>query len=230
MAVRFVLYSLLVGISSSQLLESEFLSEREVQQLQSRPDGVDPAFDCAARSLVFEYVNKLQGWRGATAMQQVHDSLELTTLCNQSAIDASTYRPVPEAPILPVANTTIIVEVDPSNGSDETGAVNAKASPFLSVHAAVMAVRQARKSSSQPCLKPLCPDATVVLRAGKHRIPKTLALDPRDNHLAFMNAPGEAAVFTGAQAIKPTWTPYKVRLQCVCVECGKTGRYTRTQD
>ena len=211
MASRVLMCSLLIAASNAQLFDSEFLSERELKQLQSRQEGVDPKFDCAARSFVFEYVNKLQGWRGAAAMQQVYDSLELTTLCNQTAFDGSHYAPVPDAPTLPVIETSIQVHVDPLKGSDATGAVNAKASPFLTVHAAVLAVRQARNAGANPCVKPSCQDATIVLRAGKHRVTNTLVLDARDSHITFVNAPGEAAVLTGAQAIKPSWKPYKVR-------------------
>eukprot|EP00730_Choanoeca_flexa_P009176 TRINITY_DN12600_c1_g2_i8.p1 TRINITY_DN12600_c1_g2~~TRINITY_DN12600_c1_g2_i8.p1 ORF type:complete len:851 (+),score=193.92 TRINITY_DN12600_c1_g2_i8:2-2554(+) len=201
---------LLVAVTavSAQLLDSEFLSDEQLRQLKSRPDGVDVAFDCAARNFTFEFASKLQGWRGQTAMQQVHDSLELSTLCNIS-FDASQFQPSPKAPTIAIADD-VQVHVNPTLGNDATGLVNGKASPFLTVHAAVAAVRRYRNTTTQPCRQPSCPSVTVILHPGKHRMLETLHLDARDSYMTFVNTPGEESVMTGAKAIQPNWQPYKV--------------------
>lgn len=53
-------------------------------------------FDCKVRKYAYEYAQKLQSWRGATKMKEVFDSLELTTLCNQT-YDSAIFAPTPLA-------------------------------------------------------------------------------------------------------------------------------------
>ena len=75
--------------------------------------------------------------------------------------------------------------VSPGPGAtDAAAALNDEAAPFASVHAAVAAVRAARKAGGER--------VWVVLREGTHYLGGTLELSAEDSHLSIVNYPGEA--------------------------------------
>jgi hypothetical protein len=170
--------------------------------LPPRPSWTDPEFDCKARQLLLEYSNKIQGWRGVTAMQEIHDSLQLEALCNVSfkpAVYESNFKPFFKP------STAVVLEVDPVMGDDAIAAQSNGRRAFLTLHAAVDHLRDLRQAD-------VAIPATISLRGGKHRMTQPLHLGQRDSHLNFINHDGEDAIMTGAVALITQWKPYQVCL------------------
>ena len=163
----------------------------------SRDAGAPPDFECAWRSLAYRFSQSLQPWRPAAAFRDIFDALELASLgCNVSfslpeVSEVSRARSEAELP-----HATTALYVDPNAGNDANPGT--EAAPLQ--HVAV-AVRLARGLASP---------ATVVLRAGVHRLAETLELNAADSGLTIAAFPGESPVVSGGAPIAPTWRPFNV--------------------
>lgn len=98
-------------------------------------------FDCAVRASAYNFAQKLQGWRGADAMADIHDGLELSTRCSK-AFDrkaADSLKTAEHRVHVPAGAT--VVYVDPDVNVRATGVANDETKPFGSIHAAVASLR-----------------------------------------------------------------------------------------
>ena len=163
----------------------------------SQLSSIDPAFECAWRTLAFEYAQKIQPARPASAFQDIHDGLELGALCNvtfsllPATLAAAAARP--GAAALAAAPPATTLYVDFAGGSDSNPGTQAR--PLQHVAAAVALAR----TLPQP--------AAVLLRGGVHRLQETLALGAGDSGLTLAAFPGETPVLTSGLVLKPTWAP-----------------------
>ena len=156
----------------------------------ARPAGVPADFECAWRALALDYAKQLQPSRPASAFQDVHDALELGTLCGQPFV-APAPQPAPAAALSAAATT---VYVDAVGGSDSNPGT--QAAPFASVAFAVAAVR----AMPQP--------ATVLLRGnGVHRFANTVVLTAADSGLTIAAFPGEQPVLSSGRVLNTQWQP-----------------------
>ena len=191
-----------VGLSPEGLAQ---LASSVPEHIRSKPNGhAGSAFDCKVREYAYEYAQQLQSWRGADKMKEVYDSLELTTLCNQT-FDATLFAPSPKAHthVIPAGVLTAFVAAAgaPGGGNDAAAALNDQSLPFPTIHAAVEAVRASRATGQR---------AFVVLREGTHYLTRTLELGPEDSHTSFVNYPGEVTSMSGAKPITTDWKPHRI--------------------
>jgi hypothetical protein len=168
---------------------------------RTKPAHTGTHFDCKVREYAYEYAQTLQQWRGAAKMQEVFDSLELATLCNQT-FDASLFEPTPAAHThtLLADSQSLKAFVDASAGEAVGATLGDASAPFGTVHEAVAALRAVPRAAGQRAL--------VVLRAGTHYMTSTLELGPAESHLSIVNFPGEAAAMSGAMPITTDWKPH----------------------
>ena len=168
---------------------------------------------CAMHALAFEFAQQLRPDllpAGSRRLRQVWDSLFTGDMeegnfgggnmgtCNQTA-PAGAARPAPPTPSpLPGSSPPPSFFVDFVAGSDSaTGSATA---PFRTVARAVAESR----SLSGP--------RRVVLRAGVHELPSSLALGPQDSDLTIENFAKEEAWLSGAQSLNVdalSWEQYK---------------------
>lgn len=171
--------------------------------------GVPADFECAWRALAMEYAAALQPFRPLAALRDIHDGLELGTMCNVSFEAAAARRgggsaqlsqPVPRAPV-PAAGSAgadasagTTVYVDPVAGSDSNS--GSEAMPYEHLAFAVEALRGAPR-----------PGTAVLRGAGVHRLAAALALDARDSGLSIVAFPGETPVVSGGAVLSTVWHP-----------------------
>ncbi|KAJ9469345.1 hypothetical protein DIPPA_01785 [Diplonema papillatum] len=157
-------------------------------------------FECAVREYAYEYAQQLQGWRGAIAMKEVFDGLELATMCGQ-AFNESLFASARHVSHFEVV-TDLVHYVCPHHGSDDvsTPGRGGLSLPFATVHAAIESIRRIRTGK----VKRQHP-ATVVLRAGRHRLLKTLKLTADDSYLTIQNHAGEISGLSGTYPLQTTW-------------------------
>ena len=143
---------------------------------------------------------------GSRRLRQVWDSLFTGDMesgnfgggnmgqCNQTA-PAGKARPSPPSPTPLAPGSVPSYYVNFATGSD--GAAGSVADPFRTV---AHAVRVSRGSVGP---------RRVVLRAGIHELPASLALGPQDNGLVIENYPQEEAWLSGAQSLNNlSWEQY----------------------
>ena len=159
------------------------------------PAGVPADFECSWRALALEFAQQLQPARPASAFQDVHDALELGTLCGQPFVaPPQAVQPRAVAPAAAAAAAATTVYVDAVSGSDSNAGT--QAAPFATVAFAVAAVR----GMPQP--------AAVLLRgAGVHRITSTIVLTAADSGLTIAAFPGETPVLSSGRVLNTTWAP-----------------------
>eukprot|EP01043_Picozoa_sp_COSAG02_P043684 COSAG02_NODE_3829_length_6176_cov_26.434096_5_plen_512_part_00 len=186
-------------------LPPELMTEQQLSQLRASPH-TGTSFDCKVREYAYEFAQKLQGWRGGGKMRAVYDSLQLTTLCNQT-FETTRFQPTPRAHthrrLDEAALRAFVVDASSRTGQrSKPPALGDQSAPFSTVHEALMAVRVARRHamSRRP--------AMIVLREGTHYSPG-LELGPEDSQLAFVNYPGELAAMSGAITLTTDWKPYR---------------------
>jgi len=153
------------------------------------PGGVPPAFDCAVRKLAYEYGQKLKPDRGG--FRTLFEALQLQ-FCNMTT--PATYDKFVPPKLVTPAGITIYVSPDGKDSNFGT-----KDSPFATIQRAVQAT--AWKG-----------EATILLRAGRHFIDKTVDIGSEHSGLTIQNFEGEDAEVTGALSFslsKSAWHPYK---------------------
>ena len=150
--------------------------------------AADPAFECAWRALAFEYAQQLQPFRPAQAFADIHDGLQLQTLCNATFVAPAAAAQV-AAPRAPAAATTFYI--DYAAGDD--GAAGSLAAPFKTLAHGVAAGRAA----PQP--------VALVLRGGVHRLAATVTLGAADAGLAISAYAGETPVLTSGLPLVTRW-------------------------
>ena len=156
--------------------------------------GVDPAFECAWRSLAFEFAAQIQPFRPSSIFAQIHDGLELSSLCNQTFVTPAPragHLAVAAPPLGAAAATTLYVDF--TNGDDS--AAGTESAPMQHIAAAVTRARG------------LPAPAAVILRGGVHRLSSTLQLGAADSGLTITAYPGEQPVVSSGLVLKPTWAP-----------------------
>lgn len=181
--------------SARALSDADFRAA--IASSHARGETAPPDWECSWRPLAYAYAVALQPWRPASAFADIHDALELTTLCNVTFVPppgadaaAAARRLAP----LPAAGTTLYV--DPVGGNDNND--GSEGAPLAHVAVAVAKMDGAPRPS------------LVVLRAGVHRLSETITLGASDSGLSFAAYPGEAPVVTGGTVITPVWVPYNV--------------------
>jgi hypothetical protein len=163
------------------------------------------------------YIVNLNGWSrhiqpellapGSRRLRQVWDSLFTGDMqagnfgggnmgqCNKTA-PAGKARPIPPSPTPLTPRGVPSYYVDFATGSDS--AAGSVADPFRTV---AHAVGVSRGSAGL---------RRVVLRAGIHELPASLALGPQDNGLVIENYPQEEAWLSGAQSLGHlSWEQYQ---------------------
>ena len=164
---------------------------------------------CAMHKLAFEFAQDLRPDllpAGSRRLRQVWDSLFTGDMesgnfgggkmgtCNQTA-PTGAAKPVPPSPPPLAGAAPPSFVVDFRAGSDS--AAGSLAAPFRTVARAVVSSR----STSGP--------RRVVLRAGVHELPSSLALGPQDSGLVIENYPKEEAWLSGAQSLDVDALPWK---------------------
>ncbi len=77
---------LVAGLASATGPRAGAVSRNKVlSTITAPPTNADPLFECAWRKLAYEYAQKLQPFRPASTFSEIHDALQLATLCNQVA-------------------------------------------------------------------------------------------------------------------------------------------------
>ena len=155
------------------------------------PGGITPEFDCKARTAAWKFGQRLLPERGS--FSTLFDALQLEAICGSvrpSAQDAFS----PPTFVTPPGSIFVDAHV---GADDHEGTVHR---PLRSLEAAVALARGR-------------PNATVVLREGVHRVPRTINLTAATANLTVQNFEGERAAVSGSLAlsISPNaWRPYKI--------------------
>jgi len=185
---------------------------------------LDPAIDCAFRSVAIEVVTARQpsdafsNWTAlAESAFQMEQCSNYSLHTASSTAAASSFQPAPTAP-QPAACAHELF-VDAERGVD-TNAAGSASSPFQSVNAALTALRQQRKADAQLATATAC----ITLRGGRHYLggvssasqPVTssrigaIHLTAADSNLVLQGAQGEQAVLSGGVELGPlNWTVWK---------------------
>ena len=151
-----------------------------------RPAGVSLEYDCSWRELAGPYALKLQPSMTEAQQKQLHDALQLSTLCSMPFVPvASVAAPLLEE-LVPVVGRPALF-VDAAKGSDSNAGTLAK--PFLTIASALNASRQTPHGIV---------DAPIIqLRAGTFNLDRTLVLSAADSGLTIAAYQGEEAVLSG---------------------------------
>jgi len=210
-----------LGLLASMATASPLKKEPTAEYLlsltkSSRPDGIDPEFDCAWRKSAYAYAPMIQPWitNDETKMNDIFLALELGSLCNQTFMFPlaampkqheirDQYQPKFEQR-LKSASSSVTFFVDPINGKDnqpfapDSGSIT---KPFKTIDSAVAATRAVR--SSIPGMV-----AAVMLRGGVHYMAETLSLGPEDSSLTIAAYNNEQVVVSGGVHIDNiVWKP-----------------------
>ncbi len=154
-----------------------------------RPAGVSAEYDCSWRELAVPYALKIQPSLSQAQQKQLHDALQLSTLCAKPFVPVATPPAPPVAQLL--ASTAMggrpELFVDASKGSDSN--TGTQALPFRTIEKALEASRM---------LKHGIADAPVIsLRAGTFFLNQTLRLSAADSGLTIAAYQHETAVISG---------------------------------
>jgi hypothetical protein len=165
--------------------------------------GADPDHvkDCAIRKVGLQFAGKVNP---TANLREVFDALDMIRNCNMTAKDRDALPGSKKTADFPIPTGALKCFVDPSAGSDETGACGAsegESMAFLTVNAAVAA---SRTSSANTTGK------VVVLKKGVHFLKETIQLGPADSGLIIQNYGGDEAWISGGKPLlKPEWHSYK---------------------
>ena len=152
-----------------------------------KPPGVTKTFDCAVRTLAYEYAKTLRPDRGA--FRVVHDGLQLSG-CGVPLAGAL----APAPPASTTAPTEFFVSLNGSNSASGT-----LAKPFASPQHGVTACRQ-HTPTGAPC--------TVTLRGGTYYLSDSpVQLTAADSGLTLRGYRGESAELSGGEPLPGlAWT------------------------
>lgn len=161
----------------------------------------DPAFECAWRSLAYEYGQEIQPSLSLGRSQALFDALQLLA-CNGTRPTAAAASAAASAPFQvsqeTISSSSNTYYVDPIKGSDDND--GSEAAPFQTVPRGVSATVENGG-----------PNAFVVLRAGVHRLQSTLSLSVENSGLTITAFPGETPVLSGGHALSlGSWEAYNV--------------------
>ena len=158
MAVFLFLTAAVVVTATAAPERRQIPSREQLLQMLSpenrAPEGVPADFECGWRALAFEYAKQLQPSRPPAAFQDIHDALELTTMCKQPFNSNVSDKNNGTKPHLDAAATSMYV--DAVSGKDTNS--GSEAAPLRTIAAAVTAVRT----------KPH-PAAVILRGSGVHR-------------------------------------------------------------
>jgi hypothetical protein len=144
----------------------------------SRPEHTDPTLDCSWRRLSYELAPQLQPLTAARS-KELHDALELETMCNETFSTPVNDRPPPQSR----RNSSITVFVSTS-GHD--AAAGSESAPLLTLQAAVARVKERRGALGTSGIL-----ATIYMRGGTYALNETLVLTTHDSHLTITPYPGK---------------------------------------
>eukprot|EP00054_Salpingoeca_dolichothecata_P029630 m.234239 g.234239 ORF g.234239 m.234239 type:complete len:949 (-) comp26517_c0_seq1:30-2876(-) len=202
-----LLYALLGSILFVSAFGTSFKPNHTTEYLleltrSARPHDVDPTFDCGWRSIAIPFAKRIQPWIGTDAakISELHDALQLTTLCNQSLADTLEQHlthDAPDASHLHATNTSINVYVSTSGSDTHSGSLD---SPVASLPRALAIVRNQRSANPTEA-------ATIFFRSGTYYFNATVVLEPRDSFLTLTSYKGENVTLSGGAHIKGlSWT------------------------
>ena len=155
-----------------------------------RPAGVSAEYDCSWRELAVPYALKIQPSLTQAQQKQLHDALQLSTLCAKPFVPVATPPPAPPVAEL-LASTAMAgrpeLFVDASKGSDSN--TGTQAQPFRTIAKALEASRLRKHGIA---------DAPVIsLRAGTFFLNQTLKLSAADSGVTIAAYQNETAVISG---------------------------------
>jgi len=159
-------------------------------QHSGTPPGITAAFDCAARNATWHFGRSLLPERASFVT--LFDALQLQACGLARPLAVDEYVP----PTFSTPRGSIFV--DAAVGSDD--AAGSSDEPLQTLEAAAAAARGRR-------------NATIVLRAGVHRVARTVALSAEHVNLTIQNYEGERASLSGARGLAipaAAWQPYRV--------------------
>ena len=159
-------------------------------QHSGTPPGITAAFDCAARNATWHFGRSLLPERASFAT--LFDALQLQACGLARPLAVDEYVP----PTFSTPRGSIFV--DAAVGSDD--AAGSGDEPLQTLEAAAAAARGRR-------------NATIVLRAGVHRVARTVRLSAEHVNLTIQNYEGERASLSGARGLAipaAAWQPYRV--------------------
>jgi hypothetical protein len=203
------------------------------------PKGVPASFDCAIRSLAWDYGKHLLPAQGT--FQTLYDALQLHA-CNASMVEEAPQVQPGRAPSKAFAAAPVPLEltihVAPgistssssfsssySIGDDRNAGTADK--PMATLAAAVQRLRERVAVMQAPGDgKTAVVPRSILLRQGTHFLVRTIELGPMDAGLLITNAPGEQAVVSGGVKLQTAWKP---SARCEAVTGGRTkGRCLET--
>lgn len=222
--------ALLVPRAAASPLHHRTVSRADVLAALTRGDhlrGVDPAFECAWRTLALEFAAQVQPFRPSSALREIHDALQLGTLCNAtfaaggktpgtsaanrgaSTLTLALARPSPDAAS---PATTLYVAYD--SGSD--AAPGTLSAPLQHVAVAVAKARALPKP------------AEIVLRGGVHRLRETLQLGAADAGLSIRAYDGETPTLSSGAVLTTAWEQADVTPRAAAGSASAAGTATRS--
>lgn len=162
------------------------------------PAGVPLDFRCAWRQLLVDYARQLR----PDSVSNVHDALQLGTLCNSSLSEEDKATPPLWPPReLPAASRSVggaTVYVDATNGDDSNPGTS-PSKPKKTIPGALAVTRVAGVFS------------VIILRAGTYYLAETIQLTIQDSGLTITNYPGEKAWISGARPLTLQWKPVNTK-------------------
>ena len=165
----------------------EYLLSLTTSTPGGRPAGVSLEFDCSWRELAAPYALKLQPSMTEAQQKQLHDALQLSTLCSKPFVPVASAPAPSLEEVLPAVAGRPALFVDATQGCDSNGGTLAK--PFRTIARALNASRQTAHGIA---------DAPIIqLRAGTFYLPDTLVLTAADSGLTIAAYQGEEAVLSG---------------------------------
>lgn len=156
------------------------------------PNNVPLSFDCAARTAVYEYGQKLLPRK--KHFKTLFDALQLSNGCNKTSPPADDAWLPPKYPT-PTTSNILFVDAKASAGGSGT-----KTDPLATISEAVL---ESSKSSDS---------TTILLRSGTH-FTDQIQLGPEHSGLTIQNYNGEYATVSGGVPFTLSagaWTPYKI--------------------
>eukprot|EP01084_Bolivina_argentea_P030674 56800_1 len=193
-----------------QMLLSYYLIINYVASLQGGPQD----FDCPMRELALQFSTNIQPWLSQTQLRDILDGLNgapesqhcnLTLawklLENRNKLP-SHYAPIWDDLIHPNIDANVkTIYVDYINGIDNNdGSINA---PIKHINSAFIKLRKTLGKNYKNILK------RVILRQGKHYIPKTLYFNSDDSNLLITNYNNEHVEVSAGLPLNCNWQQYK---------------------
>eukprot|EP01043_Picozoa_sp_COSAG02_P025906 COSAG02_NODE_1474_length_12424_cov_6.185639_2_plen_710_part_00 len=157
------------------------------------------AMECAMHTLALRFADERQPAMPAPARAALAEALRIVQLCGEPPPPRRPFRPKQQPPALGVelhgdAVSGLVVYVAPDGSDSNDGTDVGK--PLRTLHAARDAIR-AKRGVSETALPSERSPATVMLRAGKYFLNRTLELTPMDSWTTWRSMPNERAVLSG---------------------------------